>query len=470
MEYVMIEKYRKQIFIFLTVCIAGAVFIFSYLTPMLSDDFLYSRNAAQIHSVADLFRQEYEHYIEHSGRSVVHLLVRAFLKCPLIVFDVCNSLVFTAVVLMMYVNVAGRKKYDIGLLLCTFFLMWFKGVSFAETVLWQDGATNYLWGTCIILGFVTLYRYLLKREKNLSSAEGGRHGTNALKGIGKAFLIFLFGVTAGWCNENTSGGGFLLCAGFLGIYLLEDRKRKPATWMLTGLIGQLIGLFMMVMSPGERLRATFVEEEHSGLLKYLGRFQKLTLSVKQEFFLLIGIWILFFVLCRVQKCTWQRLQVALIYMLVFLATTYVLVAAAPAQPRALFGAGVFLFIALLNVLWQVQWDRNELLQTFRYGSMAILILYFCIDYMDHGANLYRICRDEKERQAYIISQRDAGSQDITVPKMRPDFETPYSAAYKMDMEEDPRYWINDAYELYFGVENIRAIPREEWEELTGYQD
>lgn len=464
------EKYRKQFFIFLTICITGTVFIFTYLTPMLSDDFLYGMDSAEIHSVADLFRQEYEHYIGHSGRSMVHLLVRVFLKCPLIVFDVCNSLVFTAVVLMMYANVAGRKKYDIRLLLCAFFLIWFKGVSFEETVLWQVGATNYLWGTCIILGFVTLYRYLLKKEEQLLSAEDEKCGMNVVKGIGKAFLIFLFGVVAGWCNENTSGGGFLLCACFLGIYLLEDRKRKPATWMLTGLVGQLIGIFMMVMSPGERLRATFAEEEHSGLLKYLGRFQKLTLTVQEEFFLLIGIWILFFVLCRVQKCTWQRLQVTLIYLLVFLATTYALVAAAPAQPRALFGSGVFLSIAILNVLWQVQWDRNELLQTFRYGSLAILILYFGISYLDNGANLYRISRDEKERQAYILSEKEAGNQDITVPKMRPDFATPYSAIYKMDMEEDPEYWINNAYELYFDVEYIRAVPREEWEELTGYRD
>ena len=464
------EKYRKHIFFFLTICITGAVFVFSYLTPMLSDDFLYGLDAAEIHSVADLFRQEYEHYMGHSGRSVVHLFVRSFLTCPPIVFDVCNSIVFTAVVLMMYANVVGRKKYDIRLLLCAFFLIWFKGVSFEETVLWQVGATNYLWGTCIILGFVTLYRYLLNREEQMLSAEDNKSEKNALQGIGKAFLIFLFGLAAGWCNENTSGGGFLLCVCFLGIYLLRDRKRKPETWMLTGLVGQLIGIFMMVMSPGERLRAAFAEEEHSGFLKYLGRFQKLTLSVQEEFFLLIGIWILVFILCRVQKCSWQRLQITLIYMLAFLATAYALVAAAPAQPRALFGAGVFLSIAILNVLWQVQWDKNELLQTFRYSSLAILVLYFGISYLDNGANLYRIYRDENERQAYIINQRDAGSQDIRVPKMRPDFETPYSAAYKMDMEDDPAYWVNNAYELYFDVESIRALPREEWEELTGYQE
>ena len=464
------EKYRKHIFFFLTICITGAVFVFSYLTPMLSDDFLYGLDAAEIHSVADLFRQEYEHYMGHSGRSVVHLFVRSFLTCPPIVFDLCNSIVFTAVVLMMYANVVGRKKYDIRLLLCAFFLIWFKGVSFEETVLWQVGATNYLWGTCIILGFVTLYRYLLNREEQMLSAEDNKSEKNALQGIGKAFLIFLFGLAAGWCNENTSGGGFLLCVCFLGIYLLRDRKRKPETWMLTGLVGQLIGIFMMVMSPGERLRAAFAEEEHSGFLKYLGRFQKLTLSVQEEFFLLIGIWILVFILCRVQKCSWQRLQITLIYMLAFLATAYALVAAAPAQPRALFGAGVFLSIAILNVLWQVQWDKNELLQTFRYSSLAILVLYFGISYLDNGANLYRIYRDENERQAYIINQRDAGSQDIRVPKMRPDFETPYSAAYKMDMEDDPAYWVNNAYELYFDVESIRALPREEWEELTGYQE
>ena len=71
-------------------------------------------------------------------------------------------------------------------------------MSFGQTMLWICGACNYLWGSVIILGFVTLYRHFLEAPQKL------RHGALAAGGM------FLYGIAAGWCNENTSGGGLLL--------------------------------------------------------------------------------------------------------------------------------------------------------------------------------------------------------------------------------------------------------------------
>lgn len=460
-----IESHKKAIFCLLLVCMWGAIFIFSYLTAGLSDDFTYGTQAREIHSVADLFRQEYAHYLDHSGRNVVHLFVRIFLIFNPIVFDIVNSCVFIGLLLLMYANVTRKKTYDLWVLLILFFLMWFKAVSFEETILWQVGANNYLWGTFIILAYVTLYRYLLSKENEKVSDRDSFDVRKALFGIGKAIGMFFFGLAAGWCNENTSGGGLLLCLAFLAIYLFENKKRKTQTWMLAGLIGQLMGLFIMVTSPGERMRAAFAEEEHSGILKILARMQKLTLEVREEFFLLLAIFVLVYTLCRIQKKTFLELRTALIYLLVFFATTYALIMTAPAQNRAVFGAGMFLNIALVNVLTLVDVEKEDLLKCLRYGVPAILAGYFLIAFLDDGANLYRIYRDEMEREAYIVEQKEAGSNQVVVAQMRPDFETPYSAAYKMDLSDDPDYWINVAYEQYFGVESIVALPREEWEEL-----
>lgn len=463
------KKHEKILFWILLTCIWGVVFLFTYLTPRLSDDFSYGTTAREIHSVADVFRQEYEHYLGHSGRSIVHLFVRTFLKFNPIVFDILNGFVFTGLLLLMYANVVKKKAYDLWVLMILFFLMWFKAVSFEETILWQVGATNYLWGACIILGYVTLYRHLLSKEKEEIDDRDSLEVKKVLRGIAKSIGVFVFGLAAGWCNENTSGGGLLLCLAFLGIYLFENKKRKPQTWMLAGLIGQLMGLFMMVMSPGERMRAAFAEEEHSGILKIFARIQKLTLEVKEEFFLLLAIFALVYILCRIQKRTFTELRMALIYLFVFFATVYALMLAAPAQNRAVFGAGVFLNIALVNALTLVDVEKEDLLKCLRYGVPVILAGYFMISFLDDGANLYRIHRDEMEREAYIEEQKAAGENEIVVAQMRPDFETAYSAAYKMDLTDDPEYWINIAYEEYYGVESIIALPREEWEELVDYE-
>lgn len=465
-----IEHNRKRIFWMILAGIWIVIFLFSYLTPRLSDDFTYGVAAREIHSIADVFRQEYVHYMEHSGRSVVHLFVRTFLKFNPLVFDLCNSVAFVGLILLMYVNIAKRKAYDIWTLAILFFLMWFKAVSFEETVLWQVGATNYLWGALIILGYVTLYRHLLNKESKNNNQSTEEKKWNVWLEIAKSIGIFAFGLAAGWCNENTSGGGFLLCICFLLIYLYENKGKRAETWMLAGLVGQLMGLFMMVASPGERMRAAFAEEEHSGILKIFARFQKLTLAVKDEFFLLLAIFVLIYLLCRIQKRTVLELRMALIYLFAFFATTYALVLAAPAQNRALFGAGVFLMIALVNGLVLIDAEKEALIKTLRCGIPIILTGYFFISFLDDGTNLFRIYRDEVERESYIEEEKAAGNNDIVVAQMRPDFETSYTAAYKMDMTDDPEYWINIAYEEYYDVESIIAIPREEWEELVHYQE
>ena len=50
---------------------------------------------------------------------------------------------------------------------------------------------------------------------------------------------------------------------------------------------------------------------------------------------------------------------------------------------------------------------------------------------------------------------------VVIPKFREAFKNPYSVAHDSDMEEYGGYWINLFYETYYGVDNIKAIPRDE---------
>ena len=75
----MSENLRKRLFQLTVFANFIMVFIYQYLTPNMSDDIIYSDRVAQAGSFFDLFAQEYEHYIAHTGRSIAHIILRIFL-------------------------------------------------------------------------------------------------------------------------------------------------------------------------------------------------------------------------------------------------------------------------------------------------------------------------------------------------------------------------------------------------------
>lgn len=189
---------KQQIRFYIVVAISFvAILIYNFLTPLMSDELQF--DASMYHSIADIFRAEYENYMTWNGRSVVQLIMRCFLLGPKWIFNICNSTCFVLLTLLIYWNISEkRKSYDLAAYLLVSLFLWQFGVSFDQTVLWESGACNYLWGAVIILGFVTYYRYKIEHMETIKHR------------IVLSFFLFIFGLLGGWCNENTSGGGFFI--------------------------------------------------------------------------------------------------------------------------------------------------------------------------------------------------------------------------------------------------------------------
>ena len=445
------------------------IFIFNVLTPMMTDDLFYSKTVSEASSIRELFAQEYTQYMTWTGRSVCHMILRFFLLTDKMVFNVANSFVFVLLTLLIYWNVEHKKKYDTPVYLLVNLLVWMFGVVFRQTVLWETGACNYLWGSVLIMGFVTLYRYGLRLE---SRAEGKTVAEGRKGGLKHPVLWAVFlpvpGVLAGWCNENSSGGGLLMALLCLCFYLYEKKKSlhtiKP--WMITGLLGNLAGLAIMVLAPGNAIRSQAKpEEEHSGLLGYMARFQKITLAVRENFLLLLIIGILLFIIVYYQKKSWKALWAysrnGFLWAFVFLATCYALVLTPEPQARAYFGAGVFLTVAVVQFFVDVS-EKEVIFASLKTGMISVMLLTMFFTYMDSGANLARIYREYNERDVYLTEKAAEGVTDVTVPMLRPDFETKYSDGYNSDIQEDPGYWVNVAYASYYGFHSVSGVPREEW--------
>jgi hypothetical protein len=438
-----------------------AIFIFNVLTPYMSDDYSYGAEVHKAHSLADLVRQEHIQYMTWTGRSVVHMILRIFLSQPRIVFVVCSSAVFVLLTMLIYWNTGDfdKKRYDTGRLVLITLLLWLTGVDFAQTVLWEIGACNYMWGSVIILSFVTLYRY------RLAASDGIYTGVKAAD-IFPAAGMALFGVIAGWCNENTSGGGLLLTVCCLFFWLRDSRKEAEGKhvrpWMVSGIIGQTAGLMIMVLAPGNRGRASQIAENHTGLYGMVSRLQKITLVVRNEFFWILAACILCYMLCRLQGKKREEMRSALMFFAVAVLTSYAMCMSPVQQDRAFFGAGIFFMIALVRLIGDVRSD--ELWITFcKKGAVYVLLLYFMFVYIDCGAENMRIYRECSERVSYIEEQKAAGNDDITVPQIHKEFANRYTAVYGSELKADPGYWTNGQMEAYYGVKSIRAVPYDEWE-------
>ena len=73
-------------------------------------------------------------------------------------------------------------------------------------------------------------------------------------------------------------------------------------------------------------------------------------------------------------------------------------------------------------------------------------------------------RELNEREVYILEQKQLGNYDLTVPMLRPEFQTKYSFIYLNDVDEDPNGWGCSIYRDYYGLSSLVGVPREEWTE------
>ena len=454
----MSEKLRKRLFQLTVLANFIMVFIYQYLTPYMSDDVIYWDEVAKANNFFDLFAQEYAQYLDHSGRSVAHIILRIFLYADnKLIFDVVAACVFVLVSMLIYINVDHRKAYDIRVYSAIMLLLWLFDPTINNSVFWMDGACNYMFTGCIVLGFVTLFR---------KSVKASRLGT-----IGFAIGMFFYGVVAGWCNENTSGAIMVyMLVMMFAVYKKDKNIRNLRPWMIAGFVGTLTGFVIMITAPGNLKRAAAAEEAHTGLLALLARFLKITLNIKNGYLILVFVFIAIAIAiaykCKNTADFLDKASGMLLFGFLFLITCYALLAVPNSQLRTYYGASLFLMTAIVSgFAWLVNEGYDEaLVQTIATSLVTIFGVLLIFTYIEEGANLARIKREFDERDAYLTELAKTGADDVYAPMLRPDWESRYSMAYVSDYTEDPLYWLNLAYAQHYGFDTVAGIPREDWTE------
>ena len=219
----------------------------------------------------------------------------------------------------------------------------------------------------------------------------------------------------------------------------------------------------MVLAPGNAIRSQYMEEAHTGLLGMAARFLKITLVHKKEFMVLLIIVAVLFLLLKLQGKGFKDFKEMILFVFIFFATSYSLILTVTPQERAFFGAGIFLIVAIVQGYCRIGTGEAEasektvLLQTIKYGTVVAMAIYMLFTYIESGANLARIYREEQNRYSYLEEQAAAGAEDAEIPMLSDQFYTKYTSAYTCDVSDDWTNWNNMMIAEYYGFKTVLGV-------------
>lgn len=442
------KNVSKFLFILFVLFFGGLIFLLNLTYPLYADDWGYtfitgSELTRKITSIFDIFESQYNHYFIHGGRVIAHMIAEFLLYVGGWKSDLLNSLAYIALALIIYKIANIGKEINVSLFFIINILIYFFQPAFSQTILWITGSGNYLWTGLIIISFIYVYvKGFLQPERAHS--------------IPKALILFFAGIIAGWTNENTAFGMFII----LCLIILYVRKKEhfiPA-WMLTGLLGAVIGYILMVAAPGNfvRYNQSLVENsiEQGSKIKFymtrmlpvIGDFYKFALSLVFIYFFVLLTY-LYFVPQRDKK----KIYLSVAFFIGAIAADLVMIASPEFPPRAWFGIIIYLIIAISILYANIPSDNNYL---FAVKSLVCIfaMIYFILSFQKGYKDLSKINNIFKKREMIIDQRKDKANFDfVTTETISPQTGFPLID----EIPSDSTHWINMFYLRYHNIKSFK---------------
>lgn len=430
------------------------IFLLNRMYPIHSDDWMYSfvfnENPARfIHNIRDVFVSQYNHYLYWGGRNVVHFIDQILLMIPALTREIINSLAFVLFILAIYKIANCGKALAPMLFLFIGAVLWLGLPTFPQTVVWITGSSNYLWGSLIVLSFLYNYYRFYITEKSKDTRL-------------RALWMFLFGIIAGWTNENVSIA--LLFIIFSLLIYFSIRKIKVPLWFAAGLFGVGIGCAIMLAAPGNFIRShdthVSLNLDTKSLVEVL-RFKARNIYLIYRYIPAVSALIAAYVVSVL--IYWfvnkdNRNEKVLFGSVLFFIAAHISALAMIASPifpvRASFCMHAFMIVAISILYGDLKFETRGTKIVNSLFLIALLIwsgsTYYCMYY-----NPLKYLRDRyKVREQYIKSQKDRGIKDIVLK------ESPIIMPGQFDFEDitaDELSWRNRICADYYEVNSIKRI-------------
>lgn len=444
---------RKRLTAVLVLAAVGAAFfLLNVLTPLYADDFSYCftftvGEKLRVTDLSLLLRSQLGHYRYMNGRAVAHTLAQLFLMWGKPVFNAVNTAVFLLLLWTMQALMTGKREFSLPLFLFSAAGLWFVTPAFGQDFLWLTASCTYLYAVLLVLLYLLPFRRACAED--------------ALGGCLRAALFLPFGVLAGWTQENASAALLVMAVCFLIACRLLGRPLRG--WMFTGLAGNLIGLALLLLSPGQSARLTGVGGM-GGPALWLRR--GLSITAHGGYYLWLPALVFLALLIWRRKTdggipafrdSWRRWLPTAVFLIGSLAAAYAMILSPMFPQRAWSCIVIFALIAVGNLA--VLCPDLRLPRRVLVPVCAAVLAAAAFTYGQALLSLSGTAKAAAEREAQIQAALDRGEYTVTLEPIRGDSRyNCYEAAG--DLSADSGQWPNTAIAMYYGLEAVHSTEEE----------
>lgn len=330
---------------------------------------------------------------------------------------------------LSFVNTNQKRGFVV-----VFFTVWFMIRNWGSVILWLTGSCNYLWGTATILLFI--YSFYHKTKFTFR---------------GKSVVWLLFGIIAGWFNENVSGMSILVCCLFLLYYGFAE-KEKIRLWQISGIAGNVIGFAVLILSPGNTIRAAelgvsdnIIFQLHRGFVYANGK----AFTAGGKYGILFFIFVFSFFTMLMVHAEKKKKYIGSIWFIGGLACNYAMMLSPVYPARAAFGVYSMYFISIFYsaevVLDKMKGNWKDILYK---GIVCTISLYFACSCIEACYDIGGTFWLNRQRIIKVEEEKGKGNYNITVPAFSPNTE--YNCYFGLTD------WPDYGVERYFGVDSIKV--------------
>ncbi len=429
----MVEHRQRLIFVVILSCIFVSMLILNFVTPLESDDYSYMysfQTGEPVTSMAQWLDSGVAHYASMNGRIVTNVLfAQGMAFAGKTVFNIVNAMVYLMFLYGLYLLTQTGKPLDWKRLLALHSGVFLAAPVFGATVLWMNGACNYLWGTTLIIFSILPFRNAVV------------DGVTQQK-RGKQAAWCLLALLAGNVTENTSFA--LLCLMGLSMLYLLARKEKIPFWMVAMAVCCTIG-YVVLMLSGQ----TMGRLHQTGMGQYLKNFSD-CMGKLLDYGWLLGLLAFLVVLAirdnRMRKRLWFSSG---LFVCAMIANVMMTVPGYYAQ-RGAFGWVILLLVASGLLLPALQQIREVPLWNAAVVGLAAIFVCTYLWALPQCYDRYRMAQSRVED---VITQHENGTDDVVTFCIRSKTEyDPFCDGNGLSAV--PTYLPNMAFARNLGVNTV----------------
>lgn len=408
--------------------------VLNFLTPYIADDYVYMfafDTKLRLESLSQIIPSMYLHCLRMNGRVVSHTLEQLFMLLPKPVFNLCNALVYTLTIWLLYRIENYNCKRNALLLALTFMGMWYFMPAFGQVSLWQVGSLNYMWAVTLCIVFVIPYMILFVKDRDALVSPWSRG------------LFTFAAVLIGMYSEISSFAAICLSGAFLLLCCLEKKSLKSWLWM--PIIAACAGYLIMLSFPAQ------IAAKSAGSLNLqllIRNFQRATIKLKQYCLTPLIIWGIVFLICLGKKTDIKRLIASALFVVGAIGANYMTVVASYYPERCLCTSIALLVLSICILI--AHWELKKPVLVF-----AIIATFFFGASLKSGTqDIYLSWRQFMDRETFILTAKENGKTEFEVDTVKCD--TQYSAFWGLrDLStEDSADWPNSSMAKYYAVDKI----------------